>query len=116
MNNLKKLAILCVMGVSCTAAAAACTTAEHTHTLEEHSANGATCTEAGNSAYWECGECHKYFSDADGKTEIARGDRRGMYQGGQFGVLGMHRLPRIFFRRAGREADCRKQLGYTRGS
>lgn len=70
MNNLKKLAILCVMGVSCTAAAAACTTAEHTHTLEEHSANGATCTEAGNSAYWECGECHKYFSDADGETEI----------------------------------------------
>ncbi len=32
----------------------------------------ATCTEAGNSAYWSCSRCHKFFSDAAGKTEIAK--------------------------------------------
>lgn len=30
----------------------------------------ATCTEAGNIAYFTCTKCGKYFSDADGKTEI----------------------------------------------
>lgn len=32
----------------------------------------ATCTEAGNSAYWSCSRCGKFFSDAAGKTEIAK--------------------------------------------
>ena len=41
------------------------------HTLTPHAAVAATCTTAGNSAYWECTSCHKYFSDANGKTEIA---------------------------------------------
>ena len=41
------------------------------HTLTAHAAVAATCTEAGNSAYWECETCHKYFSDAAGTTEIA---------------------------------------------
>ena len=41
------------------------------HTLTAISAKDATCTEAGNSAYWHCSVCDKYFSDADGKTEIA---------------------------------------------
>lgn len=30
----------------------------------------ATCTEAGNIAYFTCTKCGKYFSDAEGKTEI----------------------------------------------
>ena len=42
------------------------------HDLEHHEAKAATCTEAGNTAYWTCGTCHKLFSDADGKTEIAQ--------------------------------------------
>lgn len=29
----------------------------------------ATCTEDGNTAYWYCEECEKYFADKDGKTE-----------------------------------------------
>ena len=41
------------------------------HTLTPHAAKAATCTEAGNSAYWSCSECGKYFSDAEGRTEIA---------------------------------------------
>ena len=42
----------------------------HVHTMQAHPANAATCTTAGNSAYWHCTECNKYFSDAEGNTEI----------------------------------------------
>ncbi len=28
------------------------------------------CTEAGNTTYWTCTSCNKYFSDEDGLTEI----------------------------------------------
>ena len=42
------------------------------HSLTATAAKAATCTEAGNSAYWTCSRCHKYFSDAAGKTEIAK--------------------------------------------
>ena len=40
------------------------------HSLTETAAKGATCTEAGNSAYWTCSVCGKMFSDATGTTEI----------------------------------------------
>lgn len=43
----------------------------HTHTMTPYAANAATCTTAGNSAYWYCADCGKYFSDAEGNTEIA---------------------------------------------
>lgn len=43
---------------------------QHTN-LQETPAKAATCTEDGNVEYWYCDECGKYFSDADGKTEIA---------------------------------------------
>ena len=39
--------------------------------LEAHYASEATCTEAGNTAYWSCSACGKYFSDEEGETEIA---------------------------------------------
>ncbi|MBR4120328.1 MAG: hypothetical protein IKT95_01085 [Spirochaetales bacterium] len=35
------------------------------HELTAHEAKAATCTEAGNTAYWECTRCGKYFSDAE---------------------------------------------------
>ena len=41
------------------------------HTMEATAALAATCTTPGNSAYWYCSECGKYFSDANGETEIA---------------------------------------------
>ncbi|MBR3203041.1 MAG: leucine-rich repeat domain-containing protein, partial [Solobacterium sp.] len=41
------------------------------HDMTGHSAVDATCTTAGNSAYWSCGRCGKYFNDAEGNTEIA---------------------------------------------
>ena len=40
------------------------------HELTSHAAVAAKCETAGNSAYWSCSKCSKYFSD-EGKTEIA---------------------------------------------
>ena len=42
------------------------------HNLTAVAAKTATCTEAGHSAYWSCSRCGKFFSDAAGKTEIAK--------------------------------------------
>ena len=42
------------------------------HSMTATAGKAATCTEAGNSAFWPCSRCHKYFSDAAGKTEIAK--------------------------------------------
>ena len=42
------------------------------HSMIATAGKAATCTEAGNSAYWTCSRCHKFFSDAAGKTEIAK--------------------------------------------
>lgn len=42
------------------------------HSMTATAGKAATCTEAGNSAYWTCSRCHKFFSDAAGKTEIAQ--------------------------------------------
>ena len=41
------------------------------HSLTKTDAKAATCTEAGNSEYYTCSTCGKYFSDAAGTTEIA---------------------------------------------
>jgi len=48
-------------------------TGSHTHKLTSYAAKSATCTAAGNKAYWYCSGCGKYFSDANGKTEISAG-------------------------------------------
>ena len=44
---------------------------EHTHKLDKTAAVAATCTENGNTEYYKCSECGKYFSDGEGKNEIA---------------------------------------------
>lgn len=44
------------------------------HNLEAFAKKDATCTEAGNIAYWHCTKCDKYFSDELGKTEITLAD------------------------------------------
>lgn len=41
------------------------------HNLTAVAAKEATCTEAGNVAYWSCSVCGKNFADAEGTTEIA---------------------------------------------
>ena len=40
------------------------------HSMEAHPATAATCTTDGNTAYWQCTLCQKYFSDEEGNTEI----------------------------------------------
>lgn len=42
------------------------------HSLTKVEAKAATCTEAGNNEYYTCATCNKFFSDADGKNEIAK--------------------------------------------
>ena len=42
------------------------------HSLTKTEAVAATCEEAGNSEYYTCTVCGKYFSDAEGKTEIEK--------------------------------------------
>ncbi len=40
------------------------------HTMEQVAYKSATCTEEGNSKYWKCTTCGKYFSDVYGNHEI----------------------------------------------
>ena len=40
------------------------------HTMTPTAAKDPTCTAPGNSAYWYCSRCEKYFSDEAGATEI----------------------------------------------
>lgn len=48
------------------------TVTPHTGVLTKTDAKAATCTEDGNSAYWTCNDCGKFFSDAEGKTAIEK--------------------------------------------
>jgi hypothetical protein len=43
------------------------------HSLISHPYRAASETSAGNTAYWECTECGKYFSDRNGSNEIDKG-------------------------------------------
>ena len=45
-------------------------TVPHTHNLTLVAAKAATCTIAGNSAYYTCDGCDKWFEDATGSVEI----------------------------------------------
>lgn len=45
----------------------------HAH-LKHIDAKAATVAEEGNIAYWYCGDCNKYFSDAAATREITRAD------------------------------------------
>ncbi len=42
------------------------------HEMTHHPENAATCGAPGNSAYYTCSRCNKYFSDAKGEKEIAK--------------------------------------------
>lgn len=59
----------CVMTLALAVGLAAC---GHEHTMTEVKAVEATCTSAGNSAYYVCSDCGKYFSDAEGADEIEK--------------------------------------------
>ena len=50
----------------------ACNDEEHTLSLIEEQA--ATCTQAGNEAYYLCSHCGKLFADENGETEVSEAD------------------------------------------
>ncbi|MBQ6292855.1 MAG: hypothetical protein IJK77_03145, partial [Lachnospiraceae bacterium] len=43
------------------------------HNMTAYAAVEAKCEEDGNSAYWYCDRCQKYFSDENGENEIKEG-------------------------------------------
>ena len=51
------------------------TRAECRHSLTETKAQAASCTVSGNSAFWTCSKCGRFFSDADGVSEIEKDSR-----------------------------------------
>ncbi|MCD8041046.1 MAG: hypothetical protein LUF82_05970 [Clostridia bacterium] len=72
----KKLSVVFLAVISCFVfcfSAASCTD-KHTHLLTHYNAVEATCTEDGNTEYWYCTECFKYFSDKSCKNEINLSD------------------------------------------
>lgn len=46
------------------------------HSMQATPAKAKTCTEDGNTAYWYCTSCEKYFKDSAGKTETTLADRK----------------------------------------
>ena len=46
------------------------------HNIYFHEAVAATCTEDGNIAYYQCDNCHKYYSDEQGENELTINDIR----------------------------------------
>lgn len=72
---MKKVRVaLCVSTLAFAAAlAAGCATTE-THNLTLVPKQEPTCTEEGHGQYYSCSDCGKYFSDAQGTTEISLND------------------------------------------
>lgn len=65
-------------GIATCTAKAVCETCDQpygelgAHKLTKTDAKAATCTEAGNEAYWTCSGCGKYFSNENGTNEIEK--------------------------------------------
>ena len=47
---------------------------QHVHSLQKTAAAVPACTAPGNSEYWKCLGCGRYFADAEGKNEINEAD------------------------------------------
>ncbi len=63
------LAICCLMALSLCLAGCNKT---HEHTLTKTEAKAATCLAEGNTAYWSCADCGKFYSDAQATAEITK--------------------------------------------
>ena len=69
MKKTTALVLLAVLIVTSLFGMTACNTG-HKHNLEHVTATPATCTENGNSEYWYCRNCNKYFADQSATKEI----------------------------------------------
>ena len=63
-RNIGLLLIICMLLLL-----SSCFGGEHEHTPEKIEASAASCTESGNSEYYRCTECGKYFSDSECLSE-----------------------------------------------
>ncbi len=72
MKKWKSLLLAVPVGVASIFMMTGCGEEPHKHTLEKITATAVTCENTGNSEYYDCTGCDKYFSDAEGKTEIAK--------------------------------------------
>ena len=70
MKKLKKLLVAVPLALASTMAFTGCGD-PHEHTLKLTGANAADCDTAGNSAYYTCETCGKYYSDDAAEHEIA---------------------------------------------
>ena len=59
---------------------------DHTHALIATAEIQATCTTAGNIAYWYCEKCGKYYADADAAIEVSMSDTTIAALGHNFGA------------------------------
>ncbi len=73
-TNKKTIALLAgaALATLSLGALAACNDEEHTLSLIEEQA--ATCTQAGNEAYYLCSHCGKLFADENAETEVSEAD------------------------------------------
>lgn len=73
MKNLKKMLVVMPLALCSAVGLAGCGKDEdpHTHTLTKTEAVSATCTTAGNTAYYTCSGCNKHYADEAGTTEVA---------------------------------------------
>lgn len=75
MNKTGKACCILLLGALLAAAGTLAGCGEpHEHDLQRVAAHAATCTENGNSQYWYCEGCGKYFSDAEATAEISEED------------------------------------------
>ncbi|MBO7218703.1 MAG: hypothetical protein J6V40_01860, partial [Clostridia bacterium] len=71
MKKLKKLLVAVPLALASSMAFVGCSD-PHEHNLKLTGATAADCDSAGNSAYYTCETCGKYYSDDQGATEIAQ--------------------------------------------
>ncbi len=72
MKNIKKVLTIVPMVVCSIVGLGACGQKPHEHSLLKTDATPETCITAGNSTYYTCADCGKFYSDSEAKTEITQ--------------------------------------------
>lgn len=72
MKNFKKILGIVPLVACSVVGLAACGDDPHEHSLKKTDAVSATCVTAGNTEYYTCSGCGKYYSDSKGETEIEK--------------------------------------------
>lgn len=70
MKKIKKLLVVAPLALASMVAMTGCGDDPHEHDLDKTDAVVATCTTAGNTEYYTCEDCGKYYSDEAAEHEI----------------------------------------------